>query len=73
MEKVNKTQKSKGESDMKSGRFVAVCRYCGKRGTIISATIQGVFPALQPIVNGSCPSHPSGKKNMPHSPKWTNG
>lgn len=55
---------------MASGRFVPVCKNCGKRGNIISGTFQGTMPTSTPQISGKCPAHPSGKPNMPHSPSW---
>lgn len=50
------------------GNFVAVCPYCGKRGTMIS-TATGKRPMGSPRVPGMCPSHPSGK-SRPHGAHW---
>lgn len=55
---------------MTNGRFVAICKNCGKRGTIVSGTVQGTMPSAMPQISGKCPAHPSGNPNMPHVPQW---
>lgn len=50
-------------------QFKAVCRYCGAVGTLISRPVNKT-PSNTPRVPGKCKAHPSGKPNMPHSPRW---
>lgn len=50
--------------------YQAACQWCGKRGGTASGTPNGGLPYSTPSVPGKCPCHPSGKENMPHSPKW---
>lgn len=50
--------------------YRARCQWCGKIGHISYGTPTGGTPDYTPVVPGTCPSHPSGKPNMPHAPKW---
>lgn len=50
--------------------YKAVCQWCGKQGDRRAGSISGGTPNCDPKVPGYCPSHPSGKQNMPHAPKW---
>ncbi len=47
----------------------SVCQHCGAIGSRAS-TANGNTPNIQASVPGACKCHPSGKPNMPHSPKW---
>lgn len=49
--------------------WVAICQYCGKQGSL-RTTSNGKMPTSMPSISGKCLSHPSGKPNMPHNPKW---
>ena len=51
-------------------RYIPRCQYCGKSGAVRIGSSSGAAPTATPIVAGKCPCHPSGKPNMPHSPKW---
>jgi hypothetical protein len=54
-------------------QWQAVCQDCGAVGGIshhVSGTRSGNPPPGKPIVSGTCPSHVSGKANMPHRAKW---
>ena len=54
-----------------SEKYKPVCQYCGKQGNNTSyGTPTGGTPAANPQVYGTCPCHPSGNPNMPHSPRW---
>lgn len=50
-------------------RFQAVCQWCGATGSTYNRSID-VPPTSQPVVSGKCKSHPSGRKDMPHGPRW---
>lgn len=47
----------------------SVCQWCGKQGKI-AYTENGHMPNQTPFVAGKCNCHPSGKSDMPHSPRW---
>lgn len=47
----------------------SICQWCGKTGRI-AYTENGHMPNQMPTVHGICNCHPTGKPNMPHSPKW---
>jgi hypothetical protein len=49
--------------------YKSVCQWCGKQGKIAYGE-QGSTPNQTPSVPGKCSCHPSGKPDMPHSPKW---
>jgi len=51
-------------------RYKSVCQWCGKAGMYSYGALTGKFPDSAPFVPGKCPSHPSGKPNMPHKTKW---
>lgn len=53
-------------------KWTAICQWCGKRG-ISSSVTEGNRPTINPQVPGKCPSHPSGKKDASHGPKWEKG
>ncbi len=55
---------------MTNGKFVAICKHCGKKGNIVSGTFAGSKPSNTPQISGKCPAHPSGKANMPHVAIW---
>lgn len=61
-------EKKEGNT-MATYRYQAVCQWCGATG---ASTIRNVDtpPSTAPSVPGKCKSHPSGKPNMPHGPKW---
>ena len=50
--------------------WVAKCQWCGKAGNQTSTPKVDVPPRLTPNVPGKCPSHPSGKRDANHAPKW---
>ncbi len=50
--------------------YKSVCQWCGRVGSHMPASPSGGTPNCAPSVSGSCPSHPTGKPNMPHAPKW---
>ena len=50
-------------------RYVPVCQWCGRSGSALSVG-NDKMPTYTPKVLGKCPSHPSGKSNMPHGPRW---
>lgn len=50
--------------------YKAVCQWCGKQGGRAFGSPTGGTPNVQPFIAGTCPCHPSGEKNQPHSPKW---
>lgn len=54
---------------MATTNWVAVCQWCGQRGDRMSNST-GNQPASTPRVPGKCKSHPSGKPNMEHGPRW---
>lgn len=51
-------------------RYKSVCQWRGKAGMYSYGALTGKFPDSAPFVPGKCPSHPSGKPNMPHKTKW---
>lgn len=55
---------------MTNGKFVAICKNCGKKGNTVSGTYAGSKPGTTPQVSGKCPAHPSGNPNMPHVAVW---
>lgn len=49
--------------------WVPVCQWCGQRGSAVGSN--GDYPPkMNPRVPGKCKSHPSGKPNMEHGPRW---
>lgn len=50
-------------------RWVPVCQWCGQRGTV-TGTSSEYPPNITARVSGKCKSHPSGKPNMEHGPRW---
>lgn len=48
----------------------SVCQYCGKVGEAHAASATDSPPGRNPQVVGKCPSHPSGRKDANHGPKW---
>lgn len=54
---------------MASYSFVAVCQWCGQRGSRTSRNTD-IPPSMTPRVPGKCKSHPSGNPNMEHGPRW---
>jgi len=50
--------------------YKAVCQWCGRIGSHMPASPSGRTPNCASSVSGTCPSHPTGKPNMPHAPKW---
>jgi hypothetical protein len=54
------------DSQETSVQWQAVCQDCGTVG----GSRTGSLPVGKPIVPGVCPSHVSGKPNMPHRAKW---
>ena len=50
--------------------YVPRCQYCGKTGVARFGSSNGGAPVATPVVPGKCQCHPSGKPNMPHSPRW---
>ena len=50
--------------------YKVVCQWCGKQGRTSYGTPTGGSPNSNPYIPGTCPCHPSGKANMPHSPRW---
>ena len=54
---------------MATYRYQAVCQWCGAAGASIPRNVD-TPPSMAPSVPGKCKSHPSGKPNMPHGPKW---
>lgn len=50
--------------------YKSVCQWCGQPGERRYGTSTGGTPSCAPSVPGNCKSHPSGKPNMPHAPKW---
>lgn len=51
-------------------QYVSRCQWCGKTGSMAPGSSTGGAPITTPWVSGNCPSHPTGKPNMPHAPKW---
>lgn len=52
-------------------QYVARCQWCGKTtGRRVNGSPSGEPPIDTPFIPGNCPSHPSGKKDCPHAPKW---
>ena len=48
-------------------RFKPVCQYCGKVGkNRAPGTPSGGTPNQTPVVQGKCPSSPTGQ----HAPRW---
>jgi hypothetical protein len=47
----------------------AVCQWCGKTGISLRTSTDSP-PGNTPQVAGKCPSHPSGRKDANHGPKW---
>jgi hypothetical protein len=54
---------------MATTNWRAVCQWCGKMGNGGSSPNENPPPG-KPEVPGKCPSHPSGKKDANHAPKW---
>lgn len=54
---------------MASYVYVPVCQWCGQRGGGIPRNVD-TPPSMTPRVPGKCKSHPSGKPNMEHGPRW---
>lgn len=54
---------------MATFRYIPVCQWCGKRGGGIPRNVD-TPPNITPVVPGKCKSHPSGKPNMEHGPRW---
>jgi hypothetical protein len=50
--------------------WIARCQYCGKTGGSGSSSKPDIQPTSTPQVPGKCPSHPSGKSDANHAPKW---
>lgn len=54
---------------MASYVYVPVCQWCGQSGGAITRNVD-TPPSMTPRVSGKCKSHPSGKPNMEHGPRW---
>ncbi len=54
---------------MASTRWIPVCQWCGKQGSITNSANE-FPPRSTPRIQGKCPSHPSGDKNANHAPQW---
>lgn len=50
--------------------YRARCQWCGRVGGTAYGTPTGGAPNQTPYIPDTCKSHPSGKPNMPHAPKW---
>ncbi len=50
--------------------FQSVCFWCKARGTFGENPGTNKEPSFPPVINGYCKCHPSGKPNMPHTPRW---
>ena len=56
---------------MASTRWTTVCQDCGKPSGVTSTVVNTSSPNGPPHnIPGKCPSHVSGKPNMPHRGKW---
>lgn len=49
--------------------YKSICRWCGRQGKTAYSSL-GRIPNQTPFVEGTCQCHPSGRTNMPHSPRW---
>lgn len=49
--------------------YKSICRWCGRQGKTAYSTL-GRSPNQPPFVEGTCQCHPSGRPNMPHTPRW---
>lgn len=50
--------------------YRARCQWCGRVGGTAYGTPTGGAPNQTPYIPDTCKSHPSGKPNMSHTPKW---
>lgn len=57
---------------MATYRYYPVCQWCGRRGGCMPRNVD-TPPNMTPRVPGKCSSHPSGKPNMEHGPRWERG
>lgn len=49
--------------------YKSICRWCGRQGKTAYSSL-GRIPNQTPFVEGTCQCHPSGRTNMPHTPRW---
>lgn len=50
-------------------KYIATCQWCGKQGHATQSAMQAP-PTSSPTVPGRCTSHPSGKTDANHGPRW---
>lgn len=54
---------------MANSKWIATCQWCGQQGNATKSAMPSP-PTSSPIVTGKCRSHPSGKSDANHGPRW---